>query len=183
LNADAGKTLSRLASEAQELHTASEGHDKAVEAASDEAHDAARVLQDRENALSQLTEDVARLAARHQSAERLLQDAETTLNRSEEAEKKANDEAQAAGSDLKTAEAAFGIAETALTTATEAAATAEAALTSADDLRGKQRQQLGLGIFAGLCLGTRFAERRDPVVGCSIRATCPDPAFGADRAG
>jgi chromosome segregation protein len=135
LNADAGKTLSRLASEAQELHTASEGHDKAVEAASDEAHDAARVLQDRENALSQLTEDVARLAARHQSAERLLQDAETTLNRSEEAEKKANDEAQAAGSDLKTAEAAFGIAETALTTATEAAATAEAALTSADDLR------------------------------------------------
>ena len=40
-----------------------------------QAQDAASILGQRETDLSQLTEDVARLAARHQSAERLLDDA------------------------------------------------------------------------------------------------------------
>ncbi len=44
------------------------------QAAAEAAREAASVLQDRESALSQLTEDIARLAARHQSAQRLLQD-------------------------------------------------------------------------------------------------------------
>ena len=97
--------LEALKAEAQELKGAEEGHAAAVEAAASEAQDAARVLQDRESAFGQLTEDVARLAARHQSAERLLQDAETTLKRSEEAEVKAGEDAKAARADLVTAEA------------------------------------------------------------------------------
>ena len=135
LNADAGETLQALNTEEADLVAAGEGHDEAVEAASAEAHDAARILQDRENDLSQLTEDVARLAARHQSAERLLEDARTTLNRSEEGEAKAAEEARTATGDLVTAETAFATAEAALATATAAAGAAEQALVSADDAR------------------------------------------------
>ncbi|MEO9825114.1 MAG: chromosome segregation protein SMC [Paracoccaceae bacterium] len=135
LNLDAGKTLDALKTEATALETAGEGHEEAVEAASEEAHDAARVLQDRENALSQLTEDVARLAARHQSAERLLQDAQTTLARSEASENTARVEAQSAADDLETAQNSFAVTEASLATAATAAATAEAALVSADDTR------------------------------------------------
>ena len=135
LNADAGRTLDTLKSEAGELARAGEGHDAAMEAAQTEAHEAATVLQNREEALSQLTEDVARLAAQHQSAQRLLQDAETTLGRSEEAEERAKTEEKTAASDLAQAETAFATAETALTTAAEVATKAEAALVTADDAR------------------------------------------------
>ncbi len=135
LNADAGKTLETLDAEAAELSAASEGHDAAVEAASAEAQESARVLQDRETAFAQLTEDVARLAARHQSAERLLQDAETTLKRSEDAEAKAAEDAEAARKDLAATDGAEASAKEALTLATEAANAAEATLASADDAR------------------------------------------------
>ena len=47
------------------------------------ARDAAQILQEREAALAELTEDVARLAARHQSAQRLLEDGQVTLARSQ----------------------------------------------------------------------------------------------------
>jgi chromosome segregation protein len=135
LNADAGQTLEALRAEEDELATAGEGHEAALEAAASKAHDAARILQDRENALSQLTEDVARLAARHQSAERLLEDARTTLARSETGESKASEDAKAASADLQVAESSFRVAETALATASAAAEAAEAALVAADDAR------------------------------------------------
>ena len=135
LNADAVKTLEALTTEEAELVEANAGHEEAVVAANDEAHDAARILQDQENELSQLTEDVARLAARHQSAERLAQDARTTLERSEGAEAKAAEEAASARSDLEKAETAFGAAEAALKISGDTATAAEKALTSADDAR------------------------------------------------
>ena len=135
LNADAGKTLNALKDEAAEIVQANEGHADAVEAASTEAHEAARVLQDRENDLSQLTEDVARLAARHQSAERLLQDARTTLARSEEGEAKATEEAKTAARDLAQAETSFAATEDALKAASEVATVAETALVTADEAR------------------------------------------------
>ncbi|MEM9427069.1 MAG: chromosome segregation protein SMC [Pseudomonadota bacterium] len=135
LNADAGKTLEALQSEADELTSAQEGHAENIEAAAAEAADAARILQDRESAYAQLTEDVARLAARHQSAERLLQDAETTLMRSEEAAVKAGEDAASAKRDLGRAEAAETAAASALTDATKTASAAETALTAADDAR------------------------------------------------
>ena len=135
LNADAGETLTALNDEQNELKVAGEGHDAALEAASEAAHEAARVLQDRENALSQLTEDVARLAARHQSAERLLEDARTTLARNEQGEAKAAEDANSATADLKSAETAFEAAEAALTTASKVAGAAEQSLIAADDAR------------------------------------------------
>ena len=135
LNTDAARTLDALKAEEAELTEAGEGHDAAVEAAGTEAHDAARILQDRETELSQLTEDVARLAARHQSAERLAQDARTTLERSEAAETKAKEEAASARADLSRAEGAFASAETALNVASDTASAAEKALATADDAR------------------------------------------------
>ncbi|MEM7752067.1 MAG: chromosome segregation protein SMC [Pseudomonadota bacterium] len=135
LNADAGKTLEALEAEAGDLASAQEGDAEAINAAGAEAQDAARILQDREGAYAQLTEDVARLAARHQSAERLLQDAEITLKRSEEAEVKAGEDAAAAKRDLASAEGAEAAAQTALTAASQAATAAETALTAADDAR------------------------------------------------
>ncbi len=135
LNTDAGRTLEALTAEAAELATAEDGHGAAVEAAANEAHEAASVLQDREGAFSQLTEDVARLAARHQSAERLLQDAETTLKRSEEAEVKAGEEAKSARKDVAAAETVLETTDTELKSAAQAATAAEAALVSADAAR------------------------------------------------
>ena len=65
LNRDAGDTIDRLEWEAGELAKA------------------AGLLKDKETALSQLTEDVARLAARHQSVQRFLQDSQALLHKSE----------------------------------------------------------------------------------------------------
>ncbi|MBT8415643.1 MAG: chromosome segregation protein SMC [Boseongicola sp.] len=135
LNSDAGETLARLVAEAEELDAASEGFEAAVEAASNEAHEAASVLQNRENDLSTLTEDVARLAARHQSAQRLRDDAATTLTRSEAAEEKAREEAKSFEHDLSAATVAFATAEAALKAASDAASAAEAALVTVDDDR------------------------------------------------
>ncbi|MEJ2022075.1 MAG: AAA family ATPase, partial [Maritimibacter sp.] len=74
LNRDAGDTIERLEWEQGELAKASEGHGEKLEAAAEDAREAKRKLAAQEDALSQLTEDVARLAARHQSAQRLLED-------------------------------------------------------------------------------------------------------------
>ncbi len=135
LNADAGETITRLATETTELEAESEGFEAAVETAAEDAHQAARVLQDRENDLSTLTEDVARLAARHQSAQRLLDDAKTTLTRSEAAEEKARVEAKSFEQDLNAAATAFAVAQSALTASSDAATTAEAALETIDNAR------------------------------------------------
>ena len=135
LNHDAGETIARLEEEGETLTAEAEGHEARLEEAATEARDAASVLQDRESAHAQLTEDVARLAARHQSAQRLRDDAQRTLERSES-------EATSATAAAKEAQAAEGAAETALTAAdalladtTAAATAAEAALVDADETR------------------------------------------------
>ncbi|WGW04243.1 chromosome segregation protein SMC [Tropicibacter oceani] len=83
LNRDAGETIERLEWEARELAKAAEGHDDKLAEAAEAAREAATVLQEREADLGQQTEDVARLAARHQSAQRYLADCRKTLERSE----------------------------------------------------------------------------------------------------
>jgi chromosome segregation protein len=88
LNRDANETIERLEWEAREIGKAHDGHADRLSEAAELSAEAASVLTDREADLSQLTEDVARLAARHQSAHRLLDDSRKTLARSEaEAEK------------------------------------------------------------------------------------------------
>ncbi len=81
LNKDAGETIERLEWEQAQIAKASEGHADALEASNADARDSAAILQEREGDLTQLTEDVARLAARHQSAHRLLDDSRKTLEK------------------------------------------------------------------------------------------------------
>ena len=135
LNKDAGETIERLEWEAREIGKAGEGHDARLEEAQVAAREAAGVLQQREADLAQLTEDVARLAARHQSAQRLLDDNRTTLSKSEgEAEraKAAMAEAEAA---LTKAEADFAAAGEAEKAAVAAAEAADQALVEAESVR------------------------------------------------
>ena len=137
LNRDAGETMARLEAEATELEAAGEGHEAALAGAVAGAKEAAEVLQEREGALAQLTEDVARLAARHQSAQRLVEDERTTLAKNDAEAGAARATAGQAASDLEGAGAAFSQAETALSDAGAAAEAAEATLIAADEALGE----------------------------------------------
>ncbi|SPJ30059.1 chromosome segregation SMC family protein [Falsiruegeria mediterranea] len=135
LNRDAGDTIERLEWEARELAKASEGQADKLAEASEVAREAASVLQEREDHLSQMTEDVARLAARHQSAQRLVDDSRKTLDRSEGEEARARDAVSEAEMALEQAVDAYGEALDAEEEASEAAEAAEEALEAADELR------------------------------------------------
>jgi len=135
LNRDAGETIERLEWERTELAKASEGHEAKLEALAEEARDAKRVLGEREDALSQLTEDVARLAARHQSATRLLEDSKKTMEKSEGEADRARAAVTSAKAALDAAKLAFSEATYSQTQAQEAAQAAEDALTKADEDR------------------------------------------------
>ncbi|WP_333712673.1 chromosome segregation protein SMC [Yoonia sp.] len=135
LNRDAGETIERLEWEAREIAKAGQGHEARLDAAQAEAREAAGVLQQRETDLAQLTEDVARLAARHQSAQRLLDDNRTTLTKSEQEAAKAKAAVKEAAAALAKAEADFAAAGEAEKAAVAAAARADAALVAAEAAR------------------------------------------------
>jgi len=137
LNRDAGETIERLDWEAKELAKAALGHAEKLEAAAAEARDAGAVLQQREETLAELTEDVARLSARHHSAHRLREDADKTLAKSVAEAERARDAATEAEGALGMAGAEFAAAEAAQGAAMAAAEAAEAALIAADDARAE----------------------------------------------
>ena len=135
LNRDAEETIMRLEREERNLSDAGEGHEAAVAEAAERAKEAAGVLEKQEADLSKLTEDVARLVARHSSAERLLNDHRKTLQRSEaEADKARAAVAQSAAA-LEKANADFSAAQAAETQAHAASVAAEEALQKAEDDR------------------------------------------------
>lgn len=135
LNRDAEETIMRLEREERDLSDAGEGHEAAVAEAAERAKEAAGVLEKQEADLSKLTEDVARLVARHSSAERLLNDHRKTLQRSEaEADKARAAVAQSAAA-LEKADADFSAAQAAETQAHAASVAAEEALQKAEDDR------------------------------------------------
>ncbi len=135
LDQDAVETLHALGEEEAELLNVGKLHADSVEAAGADAQDAARVLQDRETENSQLTEDVARLVARHQSAERFAQDARTTLERSKVAERQSRSDGEAARKALAEAETSRVAAVAARDAALKEAAAAEEAMFEADNAR------------------------------------------------
>ncbi|MCB1347546.1 MAG: AAA family ATPase, partial [Maritimibacter sp.] len=137
LNRDAGETIERLEWEGREIARASEGHEDRLADASEEARGALMAAEAREDALTRLNEEVARLAARHQSAQRLLEDNRKTLARSEAEEARAAVAVDEAGTALEAARAAFAGAETAQAGLAARAEEAEAALVAADEARGQ----------------------------------------------
>ncbi|WP_323007387.1 chromosome segregation protein SMC [Pseudorhodobacter sp.] len=83
LNRDAQDTIERLDWEAEQLARAADGHDDKLAAAAEAAREAGAVLTEREAGMSDMTEDVARLAARHHSAGRLLADTQSMVEKVE----------------------------------------------------------------------------------------------------
>lgn len=135
LSRDAGDTIERLEWEARELARAGEGHDERLAEAADLARQAAEILKTREARLSEVTEDVARLAARHQSVQRLVADSRKTLARSEAEEARAREAMAEAKRALTRAGEAFETAGRAESDAIAAAEAAEAKLAEADAAR------------------------------------------------
>ena len=135
LNRDAEETITRLEREERDLSDAGEGHEAAVAEAAERANEAAGVLEKQEADLSKLTEDVARLVARHSSAERLLNDHRKTLQRSETDADKARAAVAQSGAALEKANADFSAAQAAETQAHAASVAAEEALQKAEDDR------------------------------------------------
>lgn len=81
LNRDAGETIEQLEWETRELTKAADGHDDRLEEAAETASEASSILHEREADLAQRTEDVARLSARHQSAQRFVADSRKSMDR------------------------------------------------------------------------------------------------------
>ncbi|MBE1285879.1 MAG: AAA family ATPase [Rhodobacteraceae bacterium] len=135
LNRDAGETIERLEWEQRELAKAAEGHDDKLEEASELARESASILQDREDHLAQVTEDVARLFARHQSAQRLVDDSRKTQARAEAETEKARAAVEVAREAASLADEAVTEAQAAEEEATEAAEQAEDMLIAADEAR------------------------------------------------
>jgi len=137
LNRDAGETMERLEWEARELAKAGEGHEPRLEAAAQAAREAASVLQSRESDLSQQTEDVARLAARHQSAQRLIEDNRKTLAKAESEAERAKASLSGAEAALAKAQTDFAAAGVAEQTAVATAAKVDVALAEAEAARAE----------------------------------------------
>ena len=141
LNKDAGETIERLEWEARELAKATEGQDEKLASAQAAAQDAAGVLQDREAELSEKTEDVARLAARHQSAQRLFEDMKKTVERSEASAVTARQSAEEAEEKLSHVAQLLDEAKTRSETAVAAAAQAEQALATIEQARSETQSR------------------------------------------
>ncbi|PRZ46990.1 chromosome segregation SMC family protein [Tritonibacter scottomollicae] len=135
LNKDAGETIERLEWEKRELAKAGEGQDDRMSEAAEVAEESASILHTGEEHLSQVTEDVARLSARHQSAQRLVEDCRRALDRAEGEGAKSRAAMAEAREALGTSEETYEAAVEAEEEAREAAEMAEEALAEADELR------------------------------------------------
>ena len=141
LNRDAGETIERLEWEAAEIAKASEGHGALLEAAAEASREAAQVLQTREADQGEKTEDVARLAARHGSAQRLLADSRKVELKSEAEAARARDAVAASQAALDKAGQDFTAAQGAVATAEDTARRADETLLAAEEARAETQSR------------------------------------------
>jgi chromosome segregation protein len=139
LNRDAGEVIERLDWETGQLARAHEGHEEKLAQAVEAAREAGSVLAAREATLSELTEDAARLAARHQSAQRMLTDSRSVLERAEGEAVAARASVASAAGAQEAAGRAFASAEAATTAAVAEGKETEAALEAAEAARAETR--------------------------------------------
>ncbi|WGV14735.1 chromosome segregation protein SMC [Fuscovulum ytuae] len=137
LNRDAGETIARLDWEIEQLARAHDGHDDRLAEAAEAAREANAILGDREALLAQATEDSARLAARHQSAQRMLTDTRGTLEKAEAQAEAAREAVEGAVEALALASDAFEAAEEAQELAVAQAEESEALLERAETARAE----------------------------------------------
>ncbi len=139
LNRDAGDTIERLDWEKDAVQKASVGFEGKLDLAREGARASGVELQEAEAHLGQMTEDVARLSARHQSAHRLLADGRATLAKNEAEIARARGAVVEASQEVTEADARLVIAQKAQGDAQENAARAEAALLDAETERGEMQ--------------------------------------------
>jgi chromosome segregation protein len=184
LNRDAGEVIERLVWEKRELEKAGQGHDDRLDLAAETADAAADALREVEAKLAELTDESARLAARHQSAERLVHDLRQMLDRASRAA--ADAEADAA---RETAEEAQELArerveaaEDALAAAEEARAGLEAEESLARAARAEAEGEVS-ALNAEMAALKRLVERGDTggksILGLVRVARGYETAFGA----
>ncbi len=137
LNRDAGETIARLDWELAQLLKAHEGHEDRLAEAVDTAREAGAILTEREAQLSDCTEDIARLAARHQSAQRLAQETRASVDKAEAEARRARDAVEGARETLELAAEAQEAAAFTQEEATEQAIAAEEALAMAEEARAE----------------------------------------------
>jgi chromosome segregation protein len=137
LNRDAGEVIERLQWEIEQLLRAHEGHEEKLAEAAEVAREASAALSERETVLSQATEDAARLAARHQSVQRLVADSRASVQKAETEAARAAEAVAAAEAALLTAAENFAAAEEAQESAAGLAEAAEEALLSAEEARAE----------------------------------------------
>lgn len=135
LNRDAGEVIERLEWEVEQLQRAHEGHEERLTEAAEVAREAAAILGDREQVLTAATEDAARLAARHQSAQRFLADSRTAVDKAEAEAARAAEAVRVAEETLVAATEAMSLAEDSKAEAVALADEADEALASAEEAR------------------------------------------------
>lgn len=141
LNHDARDMITQLEREEEEITQAAEGQDEQMEEASAIASEAAASLQDLEAALSSATEDVARLAARHQSVERQIGDLTARRERTEAARTQAGLTRTEAQDALANLQAEVDLTRAAAEHAQETAEEAEGALEEAEAARAEAQAE------------------------------------------
>jgi chromosome segregation protein len=135
LNRDAAETIARLESEIAALEAAGDGEAGRIDDAAEAARAAAADLGTREAGLSAATEEAARLAARHQSAARLVADTRAALARAGAEADRARQVVAASEAARDTAAQTQGQAEAAQAAALRLAAETEAALADTESAR------------------------------------------------
>ncbi len=165
LNRDAAETIARLDWEEAQLRRAAEGEADRLALAAEAARAASAVLADREAELSALTEDTARLAARHQSGLRLLADTQALRARAEaEAARSLAAQSAAVAAEVAAAEA-FADAEEVQEAARMLAEDAEAALAEAEEARAATQDREALARAARSSAEGEAAALRAEVAG------------------
>jgi chromosome segregation protein len=107
LNSDAYETLEGLKTERAKLQNVSGSYEKKLAEVIEHARSSSVKLQQFEAEFSEKNEDVARLSAKHQAADRLFEDLNATLVRVVEEEKKSNSELELSRSNVEGAELNF----------------------------------------------------------------------------
>ncbi|MGY6706529.1 chromosome segregation SMC family protein [Roseinatronobacter sp.] len=135
LNRDAAETIGQLEWEQEQLVRAADGHEEKLEAAVATAAEAAQLLADHEADLTSATEDVARLAARHQSADRQISELEGALAKAQNASLQAADAHAQAQDALQAAQDELEQAQEELDATQSLTEEAESTLLEAEDAR------------------------------------------------
>ncbi|MFN4061795.1 MAG: AAA family ATPase [Paracoccus hibiscisoli] len=135
LNRDAAEVVARLDWEKAQLEQAALGHDDRLNQAAALADAASDALREVEARLTELTDESARLAARHQSAERLVTDLRAMFTRADRAATEAAEALATANAAGEAAAAALDQADAAQDQARDRVEAAEDALAAAESAR------------------------------------------------